>query len=47
MRLWNGEDHFLQIDSRHRFAPHWDEKLIAGAEVTGSEKPILTTYCPM
>jgi hypothetical protein len=26
MKLWRGEDHFLQIDSHHRFVGDWDTK---------------------
>jgi len=46
MSLWEGEDYFLQIDSHHRFAEDWDAKLIQNGMVSGSSKPILTTYCP-
>ena len=46
MKLWRGEDWFLQLDSHHRFVSDWDVKLIAQAEATGSAKPILTTYPP-
>jgi hypothetical protein len=46
MKLWNGEEYFLQIDSHHRFVQDWDEKLIRIAGLTGSGKPIITTYCP-
>ncbi|AWK89888.1 GlcNAc-transferase family protein [Azospirillum thermophilum] len=44
MRLWNGEDFFLQIDSHHRFAPHWDAVLLAQAALCGTSKPVLSTY---
>jgi hypothetical protein len=47
MKLWRGEDWFLQIDSHHRFVDGWDEKLLAQAAATGSAKPILTTYAPV
>jgi len=47
MSLWAGEEHFLQIDSHHRFARDWDAKLIGYAAACPSDKPILTTYCPM
>jgi hypothetical protein len=46
MKSWNHEDHYLQIDSHHRFASHWDTKLIEFAALTSSRKPVLTTYCP-
>jgi Glycosyltransferase (GlcNAc) len=44
MKLWEGEDWFLQLDSHHRFVEGWDEKLLAQATRTGSAKPVLTTY---
>lgn len=46
MKLWSGEEYFLQIDSHHRFVQDWDEKLIRIAGLTGSRKPIITTYGP-
>ncbi len=42
MKLWEGEDWFLQIDSHHRFAENWDALLLAEAEATGVAKPLLT-----
>lgn len=44
MRLWDGEDYFFQLDSHHRFVPDWDIKLLRYMHMTGSAKPILTTY---
>lgn len=44
MKLWNGEEFFLQLDSHHRFAQDWDAKLFKHMEATGSKKPLLTTY---
>jgi hypothetical protein len=44
MKLWHGEDWFLQIDSHCRFAQDWDAKLIEAMAETGSRKPILSTY---
>ncbi len=44
MRLYDGEDWYLQLDSHHRFAADWDEKLRQQAVLTGSAKPVLTTY---
>jgi len=44
MRLFAGEDFFLQLDSHHRFAQDWDATLLRHAESSGSPKPILTTY---
>lgn len=42
--LYQGEEYTLQLDSHHRFAPHWDESLIQMISLTDSEKPILTSY---
>ena len=44
MKLWQGEDWFLQVDSHCRFAAGWDETLLRMITETGSEKPILSTY---
>lgn len=44
MKLWRGEQWFLQVDSHCRFAPGWDAKLLRAMAETGSEKPILSTY---
>jgi hypothetical protein len=44
MKLWNGEEFFLQLDSHHRFVPHWDALLMAQAERCGAAKPLLGTY---
>jgi hypothetical protein len=44
MKLYAGEDYFMQIDSHHRFAERWDERVLAQLEATGSEKPLLTAY---
>jgi hypothetical protein len=44
MKLWSGEDFFLQIDSHHRFVQDWDAKLLAHAERSGAAKPVLSTY---
>ncbi len=44
MKLYDGEDWYLQLDSHHRFAVDWDEKLTEQAALTGSAKPVLTTY---
>jgi GT2 family glycosyltransferase len=46
MELYGGEDYFLQLDSHHRFADGWDEKLIGHFHRAGSEKPVLSTYLP-
>jgi hypothetical protein len=44
MRLSEGEEFFLQLDSHHRFVQDWDAKLLHHAERSGSAKPILTAY---
>ena len=44
MKLWRGEQWFLQVDSHCRFVPGWDTKLIRMMGQTGSQKPILSTY---
>ena len=44
MKLWNGEDFFLQLDSHHRFVQDWDVLLLSLAERCGAAKPLLTTY---
>jgi hypothetical protein len=44
MKLYRGEDWFLQLDSHHRFVPDWDVRLIEQAARTGSAKPVITTY---
>jgi hypothetical protein len=43
-RMYEGETYTLQIDSHHRFEEHWDEKMIHFLELTGSPRPIVTTY---
>ena len=44
MKLWRGEDWFLQVDSHCRFAWDWDVKLLDEMGQTESAKPILSTY---
>ncbi|MGC2160324.1 MAG: GlcNAc-transferase family protein [Silvibacterium sp.] len=44
MKLWQGEDWFLQVDSHCRFAYRWDDMLLRAILETGSDKPILSTY---
>ena len=44
MKLYDGEDWFLQLDSHHRFAEHWDALLLEQAELSGAALPLLTTY---
>jgi hypothetical protein len=40
MKLWQGEEWFLQVDSHCRFAKDWDAMLVDGMKQTGSPKPI-------
>ena len=42
--LYQGETYTMQIDSHHRFIPHWDTELIYMMSQVDSPKPILTTY---
>jgi hypothetical protein len=44
MKLWDGEDFFLQLDSHHRFVQDWDVLLLSLAEGSGAAKPLLTSY---
>lgn len=46
--LYQGEKHFLQIDSHTHFDQYWDEKLLIALNDLKAvvEKPILTTYPP-
>jgi len=44
MKLWQGEEWFLQLDSHCRLARGWDTKLIQYICKTASSKPILSTY---
>lgn len=44
MKLWGGEDFYLQLNSHHRFVQDWDALLLAHAERSGVTKPLLTTY---
>jgi hypothetical protein len=44
MKLWRGEEWFLQVDSHCRFAEGWDAMLLAMVAETGSAKAILSTY---
>jgi hypothetical protein len=43
-KLWRGEKYTLQLDSHHRFIQGWDTELIHMMAMTGSPKPILTSY---
>ena len=44
MKLWQGEDWFLQVDSHCRFAYGWDAMLLRAVTEMGSDKPVLSTY---
>jgi hypothetical protein len=44
MKLYEGEDWFLQLDSHHRFVQDWDAVLLDQAAKSGSALPVLTTY---
>jgi hypothetical protein len=46
-KLWNGEEYTMQLDSHHRFLQDWDVELIEMMNMTGSEKPIITSYAGM
>ena len=37
-QLYDSEEFYLQIDSHHRFADHWDDKLIEMLEVLGGRR---------
>lgn len=43
-KLWRGEEFTLQIDSHMRFAPGWDELLIAELAQCPSPKAVLSCY---
>jgi hypothetical protein len=44
--LYEGEAFTLSLDSHHRFAEGWDERLLGMMADAGSAKPILTSYPP-
>lgn len=44
--FYDGEGYFLQIDAHMRFAPNWDDRMIAMLEACDAPKPIITTYPP-
>jgi len=44
MKLYDGEDYFLQLDSHHRFEQDWDALLLADLEASSAARPLLTTY---
>lgn len=48
-QLYDDETYTLQLDSHHRFAPHWDTDLIEmvlNLQKQGSPKPLITAYIP-
>lgn len=46
-KLWDGEKYTLQLDSHHRMLQDWDVELIEMMKLTGSSKPIITSYAGM
>lgn len=46
MGRYAGEEYFLQLDSHHRFAEGWDQRLIGHLHAADSAKPVLSTYLP-
>lgn len=46
MTLYAGEDHYLQLDSHHRFVPGWDTRLLTHLRAIGRERAVLSTYGP-
>jgi hypothetical protein len=44
MARYGGEDYFFQLDSHHRFVPHWDEVIIDELGRAPADKPVLTAY---
>ena len=46
-QLYADEDYTLQLDSHHRFAQDWDAQLIEACALTGSPKPIISSYAGM
>lgn len=46
-KMWKGEEYTLQIDSHHRFLQDWDIELLEMMKLTGSKKPLITSYAGM
>lgn len=46
LRLYGGEDYYLQTDSHQRFAPGWDETLLDQLSRAPGDKPLLSSWCP-
>ena len=47
--LYDGQEFFMQIDSHHRFAQHWDDtavNMLKALEADGVKKPLITAYPP-
>ena len=44
--FYDGEDFTICLDAHHRFADGWDTTLMDMMEMTGAEKPVITTYPP-
>jgi len=44
---YDDETYTLQLDSHHRFLQDWDVELIDMMNLTGSKKPIITSYAGM
>ncbi len=42
--LWQGEEYCLQIDSHMRFAPGWDDSMLALLAQCDAPEPVLTHY---
>ena len=45
MKLWDGQDFFLQLDLHHRFVQDWDAILFSQLERCGAAMPVLSSYC--
>src|ERR1035437_2683679 len=48
-QFYNGEKYTFQLDSHHRFAKDWDEKIISmlkELQNDGYKKPLITGYAP-
>ncbi|NBO17948.1 MAG: hypothetical protein EBV03_01745 [Proteobacteria bacterium] len=46
LKLMDGEDFVLLIDSHMRFEPGWDDALVRMLAHCPAEKPVITAYCP-
>lgn len=43
MKMWDGEEYYLQVDSHSRFVRHWDSKLVRLARIVDSSKPLFSS----